>query len=125
VGLPSIELTPLARAVNLLRISQCYRLVETLAEGLVDQRPRGRMVSTDASMDLQEELLALIGRDALHQHSHHRWAALEKLTVDGEVRLGASGNPSCLGLVSWEDLIKEVGQQGGPPVGVSCRCSGR
>jgi hypothetical protein len=28
------------------------------------------MVSTDASMDLQEEFLALMGRDAFHHDSH-------------------------------------------------------
>jgi hypothetical protein len=71
VGLPSVELTPLARADNLLCIVQCYRPVEALEEGLADWRPRSRVVSTDASMDLQE-FLALMGRDAFHQHSHRR-----------------------------------------------------
>jgi hypothetical protein len=82
------------------------------------------VVSTDASMDLQEEFLALMSRDAFHQHSHRRWAALVKLAIDGDVRLGMSGDPSRLGSVSRGDLIKEVGQQGRPPVRVGCWCSG-
>jgi hypothetical protein len=55
-------------------------------------------VSTDASMDPEEEFLALMGWDAFQQHSHHRWVALVKPTVDDDVRLGTSGDPSHLGL---------------------------
>jgi hypothetical protein len=60
-------------------------------------------------MDLQEEFLALKVQDVFHQHFHRRWAVLVNLTVDGEIHLGTSGNPSCLGSVSQEGLIKKVG----------------
>jgi hypothetical protein len=70
VDLPSVELAPLARADELFHITECRWLVKTLAKGLADQRPRGCMVPTDASMDLQEEFLALLGRDAFHEHPY-------------------------------------------------------
>jgi hypothetical protein len=53
-----------------------------------------------------------MGRNAFHQHSHRRWAAHVKLAIDGDVRLGALGDPSRLSSVGRVDLIKEVGQQG-------------
>jgi hypothetical protein len=55
VGLPGIELVPLSRADNFFRAVQCSRPIKTLAKGLANQRPRGCMVPTDASVDLQEE----------------------------------------------------------------------
>jgi hypothetical protein len=36
VDLPSVELTPLARSDDLLRIAQCCQPVEILEEGLAD-----------------------------------------------------------------------------------------
>jgi hypothetical protein len=48
-----------------------------------------------------------------------------KARVNGDIRLGALGNPSCLGSVGREDLIKDVGQQGRPPVGVGRWRGGR
>jgi hypothetical protein len=76
VDLPSIELTPLAHADDLLRVVQCCRQVETLAEGLAHWQPRGCVVSTYANMDLHEKFLALMGRDEFYQQSHRRWDAL-------------------------------------------------
>jgi hypothetical protein len=70
-------------------------------------------------MDLQEEFLTLLGRDAFHEHFYPRWAAFVKVTVNGNKHLGASSNPLCLGSVSWEDLIEEIGQKRRPPVGVN------
>ena len=37
--------------------------VKTLVKGFSDQRPWGRMMSVDPSMDLEEELLPLVGGD--------------------------------------------------------------
>jgi hypothetical protein len=122
VGLPSIELTPLARADSFLRVVQCCRLVETLAKSFADQRPRGRVVPTDASVDLQEEFLSLLGRDAFHEHSYLQRAVFVKFPVDGNKHLGASSNPLCLGSISWEDRVEEVRQERRPPVGVVYRC---
>jgi hypothetical protein len=79
------------------------------------------VVSIDAVMDLQEEFLAQMGRDAFHQHSHRRWAALVKLANNGDICPSASGNPSVLDLVSWEDLVEKIGQERCPQVGVVYR----
>jgi hypothetical protein len=69
VGLPSIELAPLACPDNFLCIAQRRWLVETLAKVLANQQPWGGVMAADASMDLQEEFFALLGQNALHQHS--------------------------------------------------------
>jgi hypothetical protein len=74
-------------------------------KGLSNQRSWGRMVPTDASVDLQEEHLALLDQDAFHQHSHRLWAALVKLSIDDDIYLGALGNSPRLGSISWADLI--------------------
>ena len=54
---------------DLLCISQRSGLVKTLAKGFFDQRPQGHVMSTDFGMDFEEELLALVGRDAFHEYS--------------------------------------------------------
>jgi hypothetical protein len=46
--------------------------IKTLAKGLADQRLWGYMVPADASVDLQEAFLALLGRDAFHEHPYRR-----------------------------------------------------
>ena len=56
MSLPSIELASFTPTDNLLCISQRSGLVKTLVKGFPDQRPRGRVMSTDSSMDLEEEL---------------------------------------------------------------------
>jgi hypothetical protein len=96
-----------------------------LVESFADQRPRDHVVPTDPSMDLHEEFLALLGRDTFYEHSYPRWAAFVKFAIEGSKSLGTSSNPSCLGSVSWEDLIEEVGQKRRPLVGVDYRCVGR
>ena len=68
MGLPSVELASFKPADDLLCISQHGGPVKTLAKGFSDQRPWGHMMSTNPSMDLEEELLPLVGGDALHEH---------------------------------------------------------
>ena len=69
VSLPSVELASFTPADNLLCILECSGPVETLVKGFPDQRPRGRVMSSNSSMDLEEELFPLVGRDALHEYS--------------------------------------------------------
>ena len=66
------------------------------------------MVSVDSSMDLEEEPLALVGRDTLHEYS--RWASLVKFITDGDEHLGASSDPSSFSPFEWENLLEEVGE---------------
>jgi hypothetical protein len=118
VGLLGVELAPLACADDFFRVAQCSRPVKILVKGLDDQRLRGCMVPTYASVDLQEEFLALLGRDAFHEHSYRQRAPLVLLAIDGDECLGAAGDPSCLDSVGREDLVEEVGQKRHPPVRV-------
>ena len=53
VHLESVELASLTPADDLL----------------YDQRPRGHVMSTNSGMDHEEELLALVDRDTLHEYS--------------------------------------------------------
>ena len=87
MGLSSVELASFTPVDNLLCISECSGLVETLAKGFSDQRPRCRVMSVDSGMDLKEELFPLVGRDALHEYS--RQTPFVKFVTDGDQRLGA------------------------------------
>ena len=78
-------------------------------------------MSIDSSMDLEEELIALVGRDALHEYS--RWTSFVEFVTDHNECFGASNDPSCFGPFGWENLLKEVGEcrqnmVGSPPRGV-------
>jgi hypothetical protein len=84
VGLLSVELTPFTRADDLLHVVQFGGPVKALAKGLSNQRPSGLVVPADASMDLQKEVLALLGEDAFHEHSYPRRAMFVKFAVDGK-----------------------------------------
>ena len=64
-------------------------------------------MSVDSGMDLEEELLALVGRDELHEYS--RRASLVKFITDGDERLGALSDPSRFSPFGWENLLEEVG----------------
>ena len=52
------------------------------------------MMSADSSVDLEEELFPLVGRDALHEYS--RRTSFVKFVTDGDERLGALSDPSSL-----------------------------
>ena len=68
MSLPSVELASLTPADDLLCISQRSGPVKTLAKGFFDQQPWGHVMSADSGMDLEEELLALVSWDALHEY---------------------------------------------------------
>ena len=83
-------------------------LVEALAEGFADQRPRGHMVSVDSGMDLEEELFPLVARDTLHEYS--RQTSFVEFVTDSSECLHALSDPSCFSPFRWENLLKEVGE---------------
>ena len=62
----------------------------------------------DPGMDLMEELLPLVGRDALHEHP--RWAPFVEFVTEHDEGLGASSDPSGFSPFEWENLLKEVGK---------------
>ena len=53
-------------------------------------------MSADPSMDLEEELLPLVGRDALHEHP--RWTPFIEFITKRDEGLGASSDPSSFSL---------------------------
>ena len=68
MSLPTVELASFTPTDHHLCISQRSGLVKTLAKGFPDQRPWGRVMSADPGMDLKQELLSLVGGDALHEY---------------------------------------------------------
>ena len=79
-----------------------------MAKGFFDQRPWGHVMSVDPSMDLEEELLPLVGRDAFHEHPQ-RTPFVEFVTERDE-GLGVSSDPSGFSPFGWEDLLEEAGE---------------
>ena len=65
-------------------------------------------MSIDSSMDLEEELLALVDRDALHEYS--RWTSFVEFITDRDKCLGASSDSSRFSPFGWENLLEEVGE---------------
>ena len=79
-----------------------------MAKGFFDHRPRGHVMSIDPGMDLEEELLPLIGRDALHEHP--RWTLFVEFITKHDESLGASSDPSSFSPFGWENFLEEVGE---------------
>ena len=65
-------------------------------------------MSIDFSMDLEEELFPLVGRDPLHEYP--RWTSLVEFITDGDERLGALSDLSSFSPFGWENLLEEVGE---------------
>ena len=65
-------------------------------------------MSADPSMDLEEELLVLVGRDTLHEYS--RRTSFVEFVTDHDECLGASSDPSRSSPFGWENLLEEVGE---------------
>ena len=65
-------------------------------------------MSADPSMDLEEELLPLVGGDALHEYP--QWTPLVEFVTEHDEGLGASSDPSGLSPFGWENLLKDVGE---------------
>ena len=65
-------------------------------------------MSADLGMDLEEELLPLVGRDALHEHP--RWTLFVEFITERDEGLGASSDPSGFSPFEQENLLEEVGE---------------
>ena len=65
-------------------------------------------MSVDSSMDFEEDLFLLFGRDALYEYS--RRTSFVKFITDGDERLGASSDLSRFSPFGWENLLEEVGE---------------
>ena len=65
-------------------------------------------MSVDPGMDLKEELLPLVGGDALHEHP--RWTPFVEFVTERDEGLGASSDPSGFSPFGWENLLEEVGE---------------
>ena len=68
----------------------------------------GRVMSIDPGMDLEEELLPLVGRDALHEHP--QWTSFVEFVTERDEGLGASSDPLGFSPLGWENLLDEVGE---------------
>ena len=62
----------------------------------------------DPDMDLEVELIPLVGRDALHEHP--RWTSFVEFVTERDEGLGASSDSSSFSPFGWEDLLEEVGE---------------
>ena len=65
-------------------------------------------MSIDFSMDLEEELFPLVGRDTFHEYS--QWTLFVKFITKCDECLGVSRDPSCFSPFGWENLLEEVGE---------------
>ena len=65
-------------------------------------------MSADLGMDLEEELLSLVGRDALHEHP--RWTPFVEFVTERDEGLGASSDPLGFSPFEWENLLEEVSE---------------
>ena len=65
-------------------------------------------MSVDPGMDLKEELLPLVSRDALHEHP--RWTPFVEFVTKRDEGLGASSDPSGFSPFRRKNLLKEVGE---------------
>ena len=79
-----------------------------MAKGFSDQRPWGRVMSADPGVDLNVELLPLVGRDGLHEHP--QWTLFVEFVTERDEGLGISNDPLGFSPFGWEKLLEEVGE---------------
>ena len=65
-------------------------------------------MSTNPGMDLEVELLPVVGGDALHEHP--QWTPFVEFVTERDEGLGASSDLSGFSPFGWENLLKEVGE---------------
>jgi len=65
-------------------------------------------MSVDPGMDLEEELLPLVGGDALHEHP--QWTLFVECITERDEGLGSSSDPSGFSQFRRENLLEEVGE---------------
>jgi hypothetical protein len=59
----------LAPSDEFLSIGQGYGSIESSSKGFAHQRPKGRVVTADAFVDLLQDVLVFFTRYALHEYS--------------------------------------------------------
>jgi hypothetical protein len=123
VGLPIIEVTPLARADDLLHIA-----VPSASRNLSGRPCRPAIAGSRGVHRRQHGSLGGVpcpdGLGCISSAFPPPMGYACKARRCGDAHLGTSGDPSRLSSVGREDLVKEVGQQGYPPVRVGCQHSG-
>ena len=73
-------------------------------------------MSANLGMDLEEELLPLVGGDALHEDP--RWTPFVELITKHDEGHGASSDLSGFSPFRWENLLEVVGKLQCSPVGL-------
>ena len=61
-------------------------------------------MSTNLGMDLEEELLSLVGGDELHEDP--RWTLFVEFITEHDEGLGTSSDPSSFSPFGWENLLE-------------------
>jgi hypothetical protein len=110
-------LAPLAPSDEFFGVAQSCGPIEGSSEGLVDQRAGGRVVATDAFVDLLQDVLAFLYGNALHEYSG-RCAPPVELVSDEDVGLGTAHELLGQVLVRGNLVLAEVVDEGLPPVHV-------
>jgi hypothetical protein len=119
-------LAPLAPSDEFFGVTQSCGPIESSSESLADQRVRGRVVATDAFVDLLQDVLAFLSGNALHEYSG-RCAPPVELVSNEDIGLGTADDLLSQVLVRGNLLLAEVVDEGLPPVHVdhhdllSCR----
>ena len=62
----------------------------------------------NSGVDLEEELLPLVGRDAPHEHL--RWTSYVEFVTERDEGLSATSDLSSFSPFGWENLLEEVGE---------------
>jgi len=65
-------------------------------------------MSTNPGTNLEEELLLLVGGDALHEHP--QWTLFVEFITEHDEGLGTSSDPSGFSPFGQENLLEEVGE---------------
>jgi hypothetical protein len=105
----------LAPSDEFFGVAQSCGPIESLSEGLADQRASGRVVAVDAFMDLLQDILAFLSGNTLHEYSG-RCSPPVELVSDEDVGLGTADELLGQVLVRGNLLLAEVVDEGLPPV---------
>jgi hypothetical protein len=105
----------LAPSDEFFSVAESCGPIESSSEGLADQCARGRVVAADAFVDLLQDVLAFLSRDAHHEYSR-RCAPPVELVSDEDVELGVADELLRQVLVRANLLLAEIVDEGLSPV---------
>lgn len=100
VGLTSVVLAPFTSALHLLLVTHYDGPIEPLLEGTPHKTSRGRVVSVDPLVDVLQELLSSLDRNAVLLHPY--MPSLVQVFTNEDKGLGSFMEPSFLCLVFEE-----------------------